>query len=221
MRYLSVCSGIEAATVAWLDGGVHGRHGSPNGGEVGAADLSDVGEAVAIRAKNYAVFQGVLPALRAGNDVVRVARAFRPAAPHTGIGEQAAHGLHPRSPVCVSGAAGKNVGLALVPRRHAAAVASVRPKGIDRAGLSGVVPLNKPARPPFVVELREHSSAPAFAGLHAGDALPPLVLVSLEEPARPPIRRSGWNLRTAPAFAKIHRPDSISSDEGLYFGGSK
>ncbi len=168
MNYISVCSGIEAASVAWhplgwLDRWVDFCSGLTNSPQRISIKFANVRKSVTVGADDHAIFKRVHSAARALNDMVGIARCLCPSASHAPVAKHSAQSAHPTAWVGVHGALCEYVALPLVPRCHAKAIPSVGRQRVYRSGLARVVPLDEPARASFCVHRRHLSQASAFA----------------------------------------------------------
>ena len=231
MKFGSVCSGIEAASMAWqplgwkavafseiepLNSLIYFYRRCAYRKQVWQLQLLGVGKSVAIRAKNDAVFKCMRSTIASFNYVVGVARGFIPAAAHALVAKHSAQSLHPAASICINRSLGKNVGLPFVPWDDAGTVSTVFSKSIHGSGLSCVMSLDESSRPAFVVHRRHFSLAPALAKSSWNDESFP-VLVTLKVFPWASIGSNGRNVCSATTRASNHMHKStFSSDKGLY-----
>ena len=231
MKFGSVCSGIEAASMAFNPLGwkaVAFSEIEPLNGlidffrcfayrkQVCLLQFFGMGKPVAIGAKNDAVGKRVRSAIASFNDVVGIARGFIPAAAHALVAKHSAQSLHPTASICVNLALGENVGLPFVPRGDAGTVPPVFGKSIHGAGLPCVMSFDKSARPTLAVHRRHFSLAPALAKSSGDDQSFP-VLVALKVFPGTSIGSNGRNFCSATTRTSNHiHKSTFSSDKGLY-----
>lgn len=215
MKYLSVCSGIEAATVAWhpmgwtpaafsenLDRLVNLDCGFADRAKVGFLQSSGMDKAMAVRAKDDAVGKRVRAAFAALNDVVGIARRFIPSAAHALVGKHPAQRPHPTTSIGVDIALGEHVGLPLIPRNDAGTVSPVLGERVHGTGLASVMAFYESARPSFLVHCRHFSQTAAFAKPHEDDKPLP-ILMALKVFSLFSIGRNSRNDRSATTLANL------------------